>query len=74
MHGYKGPRVRVRLADKSIVESDRFVHALVKFDNTTQLLKFTILPVECPNILGMPFLRTVNPHIDWQHRTVHFAK
>ncbi len=35
MHGFRGPCVRVRLADKSVVEADRYLHALVQFENTS---------------------------------------
>ena len=63
---HKGPRVRVRLADSSIVNTDRFISVLVDFGgNIGSLLRFTVLDVDCPSILGMPFLERMNPAIDW---------
>ena len=63
---HKGPRVRVRLADASTVFTDRFISVLVDFGGgVASLLRFTVLDVECPSILGMPFLQRMNPMIDW---------
>ena len=31
-----------------------------------------MLDANCPSILGMPFLRTTNPNIDWVQRKLSF--
>ncbi len=38
----------------------------------SSLLRFTVLNVECPSILGMPFLERMNPSIDWSKKLVTF--
>ena len=49
--------MRVRLADASVVTTDRFISVLVDFGGGVgSLLRFTVLDVDCPSILGMPFL------------------
>ncbi len=40
----------------------------------SSLLRFTVLDVECPSILGMPFLERMNPAIDWPKKLVTFPK
>ncbi len=63
---HKGPRVRVRLADTRTVVTDQFISVLVDFGGgVSALLRFTVLDVDCPSILGMPFLERLNPLIDW---------
>ena len=70
-----GPRVRVRLADSSVLESSSFISVFVAFgEHHGSLLRFTVLDADCPSILGMQFLRRMNPCIDWQRRTLTFAK
>ena len=34
------------------------------------VLRFHVIDANVPTILGMPFLATVNPQIDWQKRKV----
>ena len=34
------------------------------------VLRFYVINADVPTILGMPFLATVNPQIDWQKRKV----
>ena len=75
IESHKGPRVRVRLADASTVVTDQFISVLVDFGGgVSSLLRFTVLDVECPSILGMPFLERMNPAIDWPKKLVTFPK
>ncbi len=71
---YGGPRVRVRLADRSYVVTNQYIRIIVDFGQVQAFLHFTVLDVECPNILGMPFLKCVNPMIDWQQQKVVFRQ
>ena len=64
----------VRLADGSLIGTNRYVFIYVDFGEVSAYLKFTVLGVQCPLILGMPFLRRLNPLIDWQTRTLCFAR
>ena len=34
------------------------------------VLRFHVIDADVPTILGMPFLATANPQIDWQKRKV----
>ena len=69
----RGAQVRVRLANGSLLHTDRFVFVWVNFGEVSSYLKFTVLNCECPLILGMPFLRRLNPLINWQTRTLSFS-
>ena len=69
----RGAQVRVRLANGSLLRTDRFVFVWVNFGEVSSYLKFTVLSCECPLILGMPFLRRLNPLINWQTRTLSFS-
>ncbi len=69
---HKGQKVRVRLADRRVVTTDKFINVLVNFGEVSSMLRFTVLDVECPNILGMPFLKRLNPQINWQTLDVTF--
>ncbi len=71
---HEGPRARVRLADGSVLSTSKYAKVVVDFGGVQAFLQFTILDVECPSILGMPFLRCVNPAIDWQTCKVTFPK
>ncbi len=63
------------MADQSVVTTNKFISVLVSFGHgVAQLLRFTVLPVECPTILGMPFLREMNPTIDWVQKVVMFGE
>ncbi len=65
IESHVGPRVRVGLADASVVNTNRFISVLVDFgEGVGSLLRFTVLDVDCPSILGMPFLERMNPSID----------
>ncbi len=66
--------MNVKLADRSAIETKHYLNVLVQFSGLATMLRFTVLPVECPAILGMPFLRHINPDIDWQRRTVSFPR
>ena len=71
---HRREKVKVRMADQSMVVTDQYIHVLVVFGKgVSALLRFTVLPVDCPSILGMPFLRQLNPHIDWKSKSVIFA-
>ncbi len=62
------------MADQSMVTTDKYIHVLVIFGKgVSSLLRFTVLPVECPSILGMPFLRQLNPLINWKNKSVVFG-
>ncbi len=69
-----GARVRVRLADRRTVETDQFIKVVVNFQGVQAFLQFTVLDVQCPNILGLPFLEELNPVIDWKKKRVVFPK
>ena len=69
----RGPLVSVRLANGTLLRTNRFCFLWVNFGEVSSYLKFTVLPCECPMILGMPFLRRLNPLINWQTRTLSFA-
>ena len=43
------------------------------FGTTAHCLHFTVLDVDCPLVLGMPFLRDCNPIVDWKARSVSFG-
>ena len=60
-----GRKVSVKLADTSILTATHYLHVVVQFHGVTTMLRFTVLPATCPTILGMPFLRSMNPIIDW---------
>ncbi len=63
---HRRAKVRVRLANQSHVVTNEFINVLVQFSaDVSALLRFTVLPVDCPTILGMPFLSSLNPAIDW---------
>ncbi len=67
--------MKVRLADNSVVITDKFISVLVDFGGgVCSLLRFTVLDVECPSILGMPFLERLNPSIDWSSKKVSFPR
>lgn len=68
-----GPRARIELADSSHLYSCDYLYVSVDFGDVAHCLAFTVLDVDCPLILGMPFLRTANPVIDWNRRKVTFA-
>ncbi len=56
----------MRLAATRTVVTDQFISVLVDFGGgVSALLRFTVLDVDCPSILGMPFLERLNPGIDW---------
>ena len=42
------------------------------FGGVVHRLSFTVLDVDCPLVLGMPFLRDCNPQINWKTRVVSF--
>ena len=65
--------VSVRLANGSLLRTDLYAFIWVNFGEVSSYLKFTVLSCECPLILGMPFLRRLNPLINWQTRTLSFA-
>ena len=46
---------------------------LVHFGIVSHRLLFTVLDVDCPLVLGMPFLQDCNPVVDWKARSVTFA-
>lgn len=68
----KGKRRRVRLADESIVE----VRDKYEIPLHLQSLKFNVrchaLPLHFDVILGIPWLRKVNPRIDWNLHKLQF--
>ena len=66
--------MRVRFANSATVEVDQFVKVCVKFSGISKFLKFTVLECECPAILGMDFLRSTNPVVDWVSGKVQFGK
>lgn len=68
-----GPRARIELADSSYLYSCDYLYVSVDFGDVAHCLSFTVLDVDCPLILGMPFLRTANPTIDWNRRKVTFV-
>ena len=70
----RGAVVSVRLADGSLIRTNRYVFVYVNFREVSAYLKFTVLSVDCPLILGMPFLRRLNPLINWQTRTLCIAR
>ena len=60
-----GRKARVSLANGSVLFTSTYVRIFVNFGTVGGMMLFTVLP-ECPLILGMPFLRKFNPHIDWR--------
>ena len=67
--GYRlraGPNARIQLADSSFLYSKEYLHVAVDFGCVSHRLSFTVLDVDCPLVLGMPFLRDCNPQIDWK--------
>ena len=70
---HAGGSVRVRLADRSVVHTNQFIRVMVSFGKVQAFLHFTVLDVDCPNILGMPFLKCTNPTINWQTCQVTFT-
>ena len=69
---YIGPSVKIRFANTATVEVDSFAKVCVNFGKVSKFLKFTILDCECLPILGMDFLKTTNPVIDWVNGEVTF--
>ena len=67
-----GPRAWISLADSSHLYPQEYLHISVDFGPVAHSLAFTVLDVDCPLILGMPFLSAVNPRIDWIARSVIF--
>ena len=65
--------VSVRLANGSLLCTDLYAFIWVNFGEVSSYLKFTVLSCECPLILGMPFLRRLNPLINWQTCTLSFS-
>jgi hypothetical protein len=64
---------QVKLADGSSVSTHVHVpHARLRVDSFTDSLALTALPLHCQYdaILGMPWLRKHNPHINWQEGTI----
>ena len=45
---------------------------MLDFGSVAHLMLFTVLECECPSILGMPFLKSVNPVIDWKSGQISF--
>ena len=62
----------MRLANGNLLRTCRYVFLWVNFGEVSSYLKFTVLDCECPQILGMPFLRRLNPLINWQTRLLSF--
>ena len=46
------------------------IRSFVNLGPMTTALTFLVLDCDVPTILGMPFLGTVNPTIDWVNRRI----
>ena len=60
------------MADASFLYSSSYLDVPVDFGGVVHRLTFTVLDVDCPLVLGMPFLRDCNPHVDWKLKVVSF--
>ena len=65
VHVRKRAPVAVRLANGQIVSSDSVVSILCRFGKIQSMVEFQILPCSVTPILGMEFLKQLNPKIDW---------
>ena len=59
---------KVRLADGKILKTRGVVQCKVDFDGFEYLGSFHVLDGEVPLILGMDFLTSAHPHIDFKRK------
>lgn len=60
----------VKLADGQTVTTRAYTTCVVQLGPLFVNLRFEILEADVSTILGMPFLETCNPKIDWRKRTM----
>ena len=69
-HSHTAAPVLITLADGSTTPAQGSVTLDVKADGTVTTADFVVAPVRFDGILGMPWLKSVNPRIDWHAGTV----
>jgi hypothetical protein len=68
---------QVTVANGASINTKSELHqARLHIDSFTDSVTLTALPLDCPYdaILGMPWLRRHNPHIDWQQSRLEFQQ
>ena len=69
----KGDWFSVQLADGQEVPAVGRLCCFVDLGPLEIALTFYVLDCNVPCVLGLPFLQTVNPTIDWKNRTVQVS-
>ena len=69
----QGKRFSIRLADKQEVLTVGKLYCLVDLGSMKTALTFYILNCNIPCVLGLPFLQTVNPIINWVNYSVQVS-
>ena len=64
-HALKRPLI-VKTADGTILHVEKYTRRFAHFPGFSIRLSFRIAPIAPQVILGLKFLRLLNPHIDWQ--------
>ena len=65
--------MQVKLANNTVVHTNKFVRCFVDFGAKSGYLHFTVLP-DCPLVLGLTFLRAYQPCIDWETMSITLDK
>ncbi len=68
-----GKKVKVKLANGDYVMTNRFARCMVDFGAQSGFLYFNVIP-NCPLILGMSFLSTYNPFVDFKNMSIMLEK
>ena len=69
----QGKWFSVQLADGQEVPAVGKLHCLVDLGPMKTALTFYVLDCNIPCVLGLPFLQTVNPIIDWVNHSVQVS-